>query len=357
MRVCVVSGVFGDQILGTCSRSTPPPATPLEDKARDDPPPPRSTRRRRSSTTASSIRPGLHRGSSGPRSSRTTRAARSRGSMTAVAAATGPILWKTTMAPPRATAAAACGGTPALDPDTNSSTSTTGNNYTSRDTVNAVPGRRRHGRRVPRSERPHRRDHGAEHGHRRDQVVDRRTGLRRLERRLHPGFASELPARQRRARLRLRLGAEPVHDQGATAARTGSSSAPGQKSGQYWALDAATGRSSGAPPPARAPRSAASSGARRPTASGSTSPRRTSTGIPYPFRRRRRSRRARGRRSTRRPGKILWQVPTRRTTRSAAATRSARCRSRTASSTRRSMSGVTVRARREQRQDALAVQG
>jgi polyvinyl alcohol dehydrogenase (cytochrome) len=52
-----------------------------------------------------------------------------RGSMTAVSAATGTILWKTRMAPPGYSGAAVWNGTPALDPETNTLYVGTGNNY------------------------------------------------------------------------------------------------------------------------------------------------------------------------------------------------------------------------------------
>jgi polyvinyl alcohol dehydrogenase (cytochrome) len=58
-----------------------------------------------------------------------------RGSMTAVTAATGAILWKTRMAPPGYSGAAVWNGTPALDPETNTLYVGTGNNYSVPDTA------------------------------------------------------------------------------------------------------------------------------------------------------------------------------------------------------------------------------
>ena len=52
-----------------------------------------------------------------------------RGSMTAVSASTGAILWKTSMTAPGYSGAAVWNGTPALDPDTNTLYVGTGNNY------------------------------------------------------------------------------------------------------------------------------------------------------------------------------------------------------------------------------------
>jgi polyvinyl alcohol dehydrogenase (cytochrome) len=52
-----------------------------------------------------------------------------RGSMTAVSATTGAILWKTPMAPAGYSGAAVWNGTPAIDPDTNTVYVGTGNNY------------------------------------------------------------------------------------------------------------------------------------------------------------------------------------------------------------------------------------
>ena len=108
---------------------------------------------------------------------------------------------------------------------------------------------------------------------RRDQMGDRLAGLRRLERRLH--LAGSTPtAHATRAPT-------STSARGRTCSRSGRQAearvvGAGQKSGIYWALDAATGPDRlEQRRPARAPRSAASSGARPPTASGSTSPRRT----------------------------------------------------------------------------------
>lgn len=58
-----------------------------------------------------------------------------RGSMTAVDAASGKILWKNWMAPSGYSGAAVWNGTPALDPDTNTLYVGTGNNYSVPDAV------------------------------------------------------------------------------------------------------------------------------------------------------------------------------------------------------------------------------
>jgi polyvinyl alcohol dehydrogenase (cytochrome) len=60
-----------------------------------------------------------------------------RGSMTAVSATTGQILWKTWMTPPGYSGAAVWNGTPALDPDTNTLYIGTGNNYSVPDAAQA----------------------------------------------------------------------------------------------------------------------------------------------------------------------------------------------------------------------------
>jgi polyvinyl alcohol dehydrogenase (cytochrome) len=58
-----------------------------------------------------------------------------RGSMTAVDAASGRILWKNWLAPPGYSGAAVWNGTPALDPETNTLYVGTGNNYSVPDTA------------------------------------------------------------------------------------------------------------------------------------------------------------------------------------------------------------------------------
>lgn len=76
-----------------------------------------------------------------------------------------------------------------------------------------VRGQRRHGQPVPLARRPCRRDHGAEREHRSDQVVDLPAGLRRLEPRVHPRLRSAQLPEQPWARLRLRLRAAADDDQ------------------------------------------------------------------------------------------------------------------------------------------------
>ena len=162
-----------------------------------------------------------------------------------------------------------------------------------------------------------------------------RAGLRRLERRAaSSGSPRQLPGR-RRARLRLRLRAEPVHGRNGKSKHARRRRRPEERH----LLGARRGhraRSSGTRTPAPAPRSAASSGARRRTASASTSPRRTSTASRTRPGRRARSPPARGRRSTRRPARSLWQVrrPVARPLRRRQGARPG-VASRTASSTRR----------------------
>ena len=105
-----------------------------------------------------------------------------------------------------------------------------------------LPGQRWQPVAVPGPGRPRRRHRGSQRRHRRDQVGDRRAGLRRLDRLLHPGHRTEpLPDRHPRPGLRLRLRTHAVHGEetyGGTRQLVGA----GAKSGIYWALDAATGQ-------------------------------------------------------------------------------------------------------------------
>jgi polyvinyl alcohol dehydrogenase (cytochrome) len=250
-----------------------------------------------------------------------------RGSMTAVSAATGAILWKTRMAPAGYSGAAVWNGTPALDPDTNTLYVGTGNNYSVPDTAQTC----QDSGGTPQScLSPD--DHI-------DAIValdtlPARSSGRPASRASTTGTPAASPASASPATAPSTPVPTPTSGPASTSSRSGRrarprrSSARGRSRASTGRSTRQPGRSSGAPPSAPAPRSAASSGAPRPTASASTSPSRTSTTAPTNSRTDRRSARARGRRSTPRPASSSGRSPT-----LPAASTSARSRPRTASST------------------------